>query len=274
MSQSKLDKLEPSEVLIGEPNYPMQPIHWDNGVIGFEKNPIIDWLVDEMDLNKIGLWCQNNNIDKKYIGQFYQLLGCSISLYNDLPGVCDVSCTRANEIRDSLLANQAKQVDSPTQAAAPFEQHLPSTQDNFNAKILDRLDTIIDLIKKPKRSVMDEIFKSLDEKAEVCSAGSVEPIEDNTVSKEVGDKLHLLMVGGEQYLDEQAISAICKSKAKVVILNRPCEKDRAKDITQSGKVVIFYNGASILAYADPDYFTVGGQVLPTSHGISFEIHQK
>jgi hypothetical protein len=250
--------------------YPMQPIHWDNGVIKFEKNPIIDWMADRIGLNEIIAWAQNSKIDEKYVEQLHQLLGYSISLYNNLPGVSDESCAKANAIMESLLA---KQGDSQTQPAVPFEQHLSSTQDNFNAKILDRLDTIIDLIKKPKESVMDEIFKSLDEKAEVCSAGSVEPIEDNTVSKEVGDKLHLLIVEGMLCLGPQAISAICKSAAKVVILNCSFHKDQVKHIAQSGKVVIFHDGSTMISYTDSDYFTPRDPVSKPLLGTSFEIHQ-
>lgn len=150
----------PWEVLVEEnnqegyevtPQYPMQLIHWDNGVIRFEKNPIIDWMADKIGLNEIVAWWQNNNIDIKYIEQFHQLSGCSIGFYNHSPCVRDESCAKANANMESLLA---KQGDSQTQPAVPFEQHLPPTQDDFNSKILDRLDTIIDLI-KPKESVMD-----------------------------------------------------------------------------------------------------------------------
>jgi uncharacterized alpha/beta hydrolase family protein len=74
--------------------YPMQPIV--NG--SFEANPIIDWLATEVsDMNKICMYCHENNIDDKYQEQLAQLVGYSIGGYASLSYVSDESYERATK---------------------------------------------------------------------------------------------------------------------------------------------------------------------------------
>lgn len=71
--------------------YPMQPI-----IDGrFEKNPIVDMLVDNFNLNELSVWWQVNDIPQKYVEQIAQPIGYSIGGYSELSCVSDESVDSA-----------------------------------------------------------------------------------------------------------------------------------------------------------------------------------
>lgn len=78
-------------------HYPMQPITKDNnGRDRFEANPIVEYMATEVcGLNKITVWCAENDIDEKYREQLAQLIGYSVSRYGELSYVSDGSYERA-----------------------------------------------------------------------------------------------------------------------------------------------------------------------------------
>lgn len=79
--------------------YPVQPKVIDEyGVLRFEKNPIVEYLLNSsgIDMNKIAIWCHENNIDIKYEQQFAQLIGYSVSRYGTLSYVTDENWEEVN----------------------------------------------------------------------------------------------------------------------------------------------------------------------------------
>ena len=88
--------------------YPMQPIvtdqHW---VHRFEENPIIGHLArNVIDLNRIAIWCNNNDIEPKYQEQLAQLIGYSVDGYGTLSFVSDESYERADSLRPQAEGHQ------------------------------------------------------------------------------------------------------------------------------------------------------------------------
>lgn len=81
--------------------YPIQPMELVNDVLRFEKNPIVEMLLDSggIDMNMIAIWCIENSIDKKYKQQFAQLIGYSVSGYGTLSYVTDENWERVNTNR-------------------------------------------------------------------------------------------------------------------------------------------------------------------------------
>lgn len=80
--------------------YPVQPkITDEHGVLRFEKNPIVEYLRDNsgIDMNKIAIWCHENDIDPKYQQQFAQLIGYSVRGYGTLSYVTDENWEKVNE---------------------------------------------------------------------------------------------------------------------------------------------------------------------------------
>lgn len=80
--------------------YPVQPKVMDEcGVLRFEKNPIVEYLLDNggIDMNKIAIWCHENDIDPKYSQQFAQLIGYSVRGYGTLSYVTDENWEEVNE---------------------------------------------------------------------------------------------------------------------------------------------------------------------------------
>lgn len=94
---------QPAEVA---PEYPMQPMFIDKGLPRFEKNPIVDWISDKIGLNEISIWWRVNNVDQKYIEQFYQLIGYSIRGYEELSAVSDENFERASNLASKLTGDQ------------------------------------------------------------------------------------------------------------------------------------------------------------------------
>lgn len=77
---------------------PIQPLTFDkHGVIRFEANPLVRHLLDDgpFDMNHLGVWCFENNIDSKHQEQFAQLIGYSLSGFGDLSYVSDLTYERA-----------------------------------------------------------------------------------------------------------------------------------------------------------------------------------
>lgn len=71
------------------------------------KNKKTNWQIsDKIGLNEISVWWQVNNVDKKYIEQFYQLIGYSIRGYEELDAVSDENFERASEIASKLTGEQ------------------------------------------------------------------------------------------------------------------------------------------------------------------------
>lgn len=78
--------------------YPMQPIYLDKDQRPrFEKNPIVDMLCEKHGLNDIAVWWVKNDVEQKYIEQFYQLIGYSVGGYGTLSQVSDESYYRATD---------------------------------------------------------------------------------------------------------------------------------------------------------------------------------
>jgi hypothetical protein len=73
--------------------YPLQPMIDSR----FEANPIIDHMLNYFDLNKVSIWCQQNDIDNKYQEQLAQLIGYSLGGYGDLSYVSDETYDMADE---------------------------------------------------------------------------------------------------------------------------------------------------------------------------------
>ncbi len=82
--------------------YPVQPKVLVDGLLRFEKNPIVEYLLDNggIDMNNIAVWCAMNDIDEKYQQQFAQLIGYSVRGYGTLSYVTDENWEEVNE--DSL----------------------------------------------------------------------------------------------------------------------------------------------------------------------------
>jgi len=68
------------------PPHPMQPLVWDDNVIRFKRNKIVEYLLDHggIDLNKIQLLASEGLFSKADQRQFAQLIGYSVSGYGDL----------------------------------------------------------------------------------------------------------------------------------------------------------------------------------------------
>lgn len=74
--------------------YPMQPLVEEDGVLRFERNPIVEMLVDRAGMNEIAIWCADRETDPKYQEQLAQLIGYSTSGYCGLSYVSDASQIR------------------------------------------------------------------------------------------------------------------------------------------------------------------------------------
>lgn len=79
--------------------YPVQPKVMVDNILRFEKNPIVEMLLDNggIDMNKIAIWCIEHNIEDKYQQQFAQLIGYSVSGYGTLSYVTDENWEEVNE---------------------------------------------------------------------------------------------------------------------------------------------------------------------------------
>lgn len=80
-------------------NLPLQPLVLVDRVLRFEKNPIVEHLLDNgnMDMNYLAIWCHENNIENKYQEQFAQLIGYSVSGFSSLSYVSDETMNRVDE---------------------------------------------------------------------------------------------------------------------------------------------------------------------------------
>lgn len=67
--------------------HPIQPVILDDGILRFRRNLVVRYLLDTggLDLNDIG----RNDFPKEDLEQFYQLIGCTLSVFGDMPFVSD-----------------------------------------------------------------------------------------------------------------------------------------------------------------------------------------
>ena len=121
--------------------YPMQPIYLDKDQRPrFEKNPIVDMLCEKHGLNDIAWWWFENNVEQRYIEQFYQLIGYSVSGYGTLSQVSDESYYRATEVaadigieeKDALLV----EVDALKDELEKKKAELEHIKSHFLQKLL------------------------------------------------------------------------------------------------------------------------------------------
>lgn len=71
---------------------PNQPLHLDqNGVERFVANPIVEYLLKSggIDMNRIAIWCIENDINFEFKAQFAQLIGYSLDGWGTLSYVTD-----------------------------------------------------------------------------------------------------------------------------------------------------------------------------------------
>jgi hypothetical protein len=85
--------------------HPLQPIALDeHGTARFKKNAIVDYLLEAgpFDLNQLALMPFSTE-DRE---QLAQLIGYSVSGFNELSYVSTAACEEANEKRDALIARE------------------------------------------------------------------------------------------------------------------------------------------------------------------------
>lgn len=84
--------------------HPMQPVALDaHGVIRFQRNHIVEYLLDKGGIDLNHLAARGNAFTQEDWEQFYQLIGYSIGGYHELSRVSDESCARASAAARELM---------------------------------------------------------------------------------------------------------------------------------------------------------------------------
>lgn len=90
--------------------HPMQPVQMDNnGIIGFKKNSVVDYLAENCgrNINSLALM----GFSDEDMEQFIQLIGVSVSFFSDLDYASDAACKKAKNKADIIhfeIVNKGK----------------------------------------------------------------------------------------------------------------------------------------------------------------------
>lgn len=77
---------------MSEVTMPNQPLYKDcHDRIRFVGNPLVEYLLNYggIDMNRLSIWCQENDIDPEFQSQFAQLIGYSLDGWGGLSYVTD-----------------------------------------------------------------------------------------------------------------------------------------------------------------------------------------
>jgi len=94
-----------------EPKHPIQPFIIDSqGVLRFKKNKIVDFLLDNggIDLNRLWRLWGSGLFPIEDMEQFYQLIGYSISGFNEMSNFTDETVNQINKLADEFRQQNEK----------------------------------------------------------------------------------------------------------------------------------------------------------------------
>lgn len=84
--------------------FPMQPLEWDDNVVRFKRNRLVEYLLDHggVDMNQLALL--QHEVSEEHYEQFAQLIGYSVSGFSDLSYASDKIIKEAQGQANEMMA--------------------------------------------------------------------------------------------------------------------------------------------------------------------------
>ena len=90
---------------MGRPEHPIQPLVWDKDTIRFKRNAIVRFLLDNngsFDLNALWRMLGSDTFSIEDMEQFYQLIGYSVSGFEEISDFRDETKDKANSLAEGM----------------------------------------------------------------------------------------------------------------------------------------------------------------------------